>query len=87
MQRGRYRAITQAHHVVPVAELIDFFLEFGDRMPDLPIRTVWLCPTHHVIMHKHKRMTLELFAELTTAETAKMDKSERMVDLLSFVKQ
>jgi hypothetical protein len=42
---GKFGAVTQAHHVVPLA------VQF-DRMFDKPDHEhVWLCPTHHVIVH------------------------------------
>jgi hypothetical protein len=42
---GKYQALTQAHHVVPLAvQLRDRF-----RMPYQAFE--WLCPTHHIAVH------------------------------------
>ncbi len=42
---GRFRDITHAHHVVPLAAQYDR----GFKRPDH--EHVWLCPNHHAILH------------------------------------
>lgn len=42
---GKYRYLSHAHHVYPLAEQYDQ----GVRIPDQ--RHVWLCPNHHAMVH------------------------------------
>jgi hypothetical protein len=42
---GRFRGITQAHHVVPLTAQYDRGFEYPDN------EHVWLCPNHHAILH------------------------------------
>jgi hypothetical protein len=42
---GKFKGITQAHHVVPLARQCDLLFEKPDH------EHVWLCPNHHAIVH------------------------------------
>jgi hypothetical protein len=42
---GKHRAITHAHHLIPLAQQYD--RGFGEPNH----RHVWLCPNHHVVVH------------------------------------
>jgi hypothetical protein len=42
---GKFRSITQAHHVVPLAVQYDRAFERSDHEHE------WLCPNHHTILH------------------------------------
>lgn len=42
---GKFKSISQAHHVIPLAEQYDR----GFSVPDN--EHVWLCPNHHAIIH------------------------------------
>lgn len=42
---GKFRRVAQAHHVIPLA----FQFDRGGSPPDH--EHVWLCPTHHAILH------------------------------------
>lgn len=42
---GKFKSITQAHHVVPLAAQFDRGFDEPDH------EHVWLCPNHHVIVH------------------------------------
>lgn len=42
---GKFQSITQAHHVVPLAEQYARGFEIPDN------EHVWLCPNHHAIAH------------------------------------
>jgi hypothetical protein len=51
---GKYASITQAHHAIPVYQIADLCVEQSatlEQIERLPIRFVWLCPTHHVLFH------------------------------------
>jgi hypothetical protein len=42
---GKFKSITQAHHVVPLGEQFDHGFQVADQEHE------WLCPNHHVILH------------------------------------
>jgi hypothetical protein len=42
---GKFRSITQAHHVIPLTAQYDR----GFKLPDQ--ESVWLCPNHHTMVH------------------------------------
>ncbi len=42
---GKFKSITQAHHVVPLTSQYDRGFEYPDG------EYVWLCPNHHTIAH------------------------------------
>lgn len=42
---GQFEALTEAHHVIPLAVQYDKFFEQPNH------DHVWLCPTHHTIVH------------------------------------
>jgi hypothetical protein len=42
---GKWRDVSQAHHVIPLARQYDKCFEQPDH------EHVWLCPTHHAIVH------------------------------------
>jgi hypothetical protein len=42
---GKFKSITQAHHVVPLGEQFDHGFRVADQEHE------WLCPNHHVILH------------------------------------
>lgn len=42
---GKFRSVAQAHHVVPLAKQFDLMYESAEH------EHVWLCPTHHAIVH------------------------------------
>lgn len=42
---GKFKSITQAHHVVPLAEQFEHGFRVADQEHE------WLCPNHHVILH------------------------------------
>jgi hypothetical protein len=44
---GKYRGLTQAHHVYPLA------LQFDDGRTYADHEYYWLCPTHHAAVHLH----------------------------------
>jgi hypothetical protein len=44
---GKFRSITQAHHVIPLTAQYDR----GFKLPDQ--ESVWLCPNHHTMVHLH----------------------------------
>lgn len=43
---GGYSSVTQAHHVYPLS------LQFQDGIEEAIHDHVWLCPTHHAVVHK-----------------------------------
>lgn len=70
---GKYRSLSQAHHVVPLAIQYDM----GVAEPDQ--QAVWLCPTHHAAIHiligqvvsdrgRASRAVIEVAAELGVDE-------------------
>lgn len=42
---GKYRSLTQAHHIVPLA------IQFDRGAVQADHRHKWLCPTHHAAVH------------------------------------
>lgn len=42
---GKFKGISQAHHVVPLTAQYDRGFEYPDQ------EFVWLCPNHHAIVH------------------------------------
>lgn len=41
----RYSSVTQAHHTIPLTDQYDRVFERPDHTH------IWLCPTHHVMVH------------------------------------
>lgn len=41
----RYRALAQAHHIIPLA------LQYARGYEEQDARFMWLCPTHHAAIH------------------------------------
>jgi hypothetical protein len=42
---GKFRSITQAHHVIPLTAQYDRGFKYPDQ------ECVWLCPNHHTMAH------------------------------------
>lgn len=42
---GRFRSVTEAHHVVPLGKQFDLGFEVADDEHE------WLCPSHHAVLH------------------------------------
>lgn len=51
---GKYKAITELHHLIPVSEMARFVIEHKLFTTPLYIPTAWLCPNHHAIWHAIK---------------------------------
>ena len=52
---GKYRAISEAHHIIPVYQLAELCSDHGVdalTVAFVPVRFVWLCPNHHAMFHK-----------------------------------
>jgi hypothetical protein len=86
---GKYRAISEAHHLIPVHEQVDFCIEHGIKWLVLPVRFVWLCPTHHTIFHafygKRGKSQLEESVRLELLRDMPPVEREAMHFLLSIV--
>lgn len=51
---GKYRHVCHAHHVIPVHQMARLCARKGVALRDfarLPVRFIWLCPTHHALFH------------------------------------
>jgi len=51
---GKYQAITEAHHVLPLKEAAHILNRVGGAIPEPPI--VWLCPNCHTNVHQNMAM-------------------------------
>lgn len=50
----KYKSITEAHHVIPVAEMATLCHKakvLAYRLEKLPVYFMWLCPNHHALFH------------------------------------
>lgn len=63
---GKHKAITEAHHTIPLKELVRL-LEAWGKLPEPPI--VWLCPNCHTYVHRWGSIPPE---ELTQAVLEKI---------------
>lgn len=77
---GRYKHITQMHHVIPVSKAAKTIAEIGADKLDLVSATtcIWLCPNHHTILHAIKRGNYVPFGECDENEVKQYQKIEQL---------
>lgn len=74
---GKYRSLSQAHHLTPLSVQFANGLLSGNFEPDH--RHIWLCPTHHIALHilidqagserlAASRATIDIAADVGTDE-------------------
>jgi hypothetical protein len=51
----QWKPICHLHHIVPVAELVNFCADNHYPYLLLPPVGIWLCPNHHYLLHAVKR--------------------------------
>lgn len=57
---GKYKSITEVHHIIPASKLADIFIEHNvniDILMKLDVLLIWLCPNHHALFHAIENLT------------------------------
>lgn len=67
---GKYREITHAHHIIPLA----YQYECGAKSPDQS--HCWLCPNHHLIVHLTINLALRKYWKGPATFMTGIDNSE-----------
>ena len=72
---GKYRHLCHAHHVIPVSQMAALCVSrvTFKELEKIPVRYIWLCPTHHALFHFIDRrpgdaLVIEMLEQLDEAE-------------------